>query len=125
MCLDDDFAKDMGRYLGSLEHSAVRSLAELIEFNIQNAEQELPPRQYSPYQVMRYILTRTEALNQDHLVEAYTQNVSGEVYDRHLANFRNVAKNLILDRVFAKYNVNIIIAPADSFITCLASGSGM
>ncbi|KAH8730345.1 amidase signature domain-containing protein [Phaeosphaeriaceae sp. PMI808] len=36
----------------------------------------------------------------------------------------DAGKNPALDRVFAEYNVNIIIAPPDSVLTYLASGSG-
>jgi amidase len=70
------------------------------------------------------LLIATEAPNQDHMTEAYSQNASSDKYQRHLAHFRDVAKNQALDRVFAEYKVNIVLAPADSFLTCLASGSG-
>jgi amidase len=43
---DDDFAKDLDKYLQDLEISPVRSLGELIEFNKKNADTELPPGQH-------------------------------------------------------------------------------
>jgi amidase len=43
---DDDFAKDLDKYLQDLEISPVRSLMELIEYNKKNADAELPPGQY-------------------------------------------------------------------------------
>ncbi|KAF2117053.1 amidase signature domain-containing protein [Lophiotrema nucula] len=97
--LNDDLANDINEYLEGLEVSPVRTLAELIKFNKQNADSELSPR------------------------DLHT-NTSSEDYERHLAHFRDVAKNQALDRIFAKYNVNVIIAPADSKFTCFASGSG-
>jgi len=38
-----DFRKDIERYLASLSISKVRTLADIIEFNEENAARELPP----------------------------------------------------------------------------------
>lgn len=122
---DDDFAKDIDKYLTDLETSPVRSLSELIEFNQRNADSELPSSEYKYTEVNGNPLIRVEAPNQDHLTEAHAQNTSSEDYQRHLAHFRDVTKNKALDHAFFEHNVNIIVAPADSVFTCLASGSGM
>ncbi|KAF2846480.1 amidase family protein [Plenodomus tracheiphilus IPT5] len=86
----------------------VRTLGELIDFDKQNS----------------LSLTRTEAPNQDPMIEARSQNVSSDMYGHHLNHFRNVAKNKALDPVLSEFNVDVVIAPADSLLTCLAWRSG-
>jgi amidase len=59
------------------------------------------------------------------MTEAHSQNISPVTYKQHLSHFRHVATTRALNRVFAEYGVNVVIAPADSLFSCLASGSGM
>jgi hypothetical protein len=40
--LEADFETDLNSYLESLEYSKVRSLADIIQFNKENADHELP-----------------------------------------------------------------------------------
>lgn len=42
----NDFKSDLERYLADLETSEVRTVQNVIDFNIKNAEKELPPCRY-------------------------------------------------------------------------------
>lgn len=41
-----DFKEDFEKYLKSVEYSQVRSIQELVDFNIAHSDVELKPREY-------------------------------------------------------------------------------
>ncbi|KAI1453883.1 putative glutamyl-tRNA amidotransferase subunit A [Annulohypoxylon moriforme] len=103
-----DMQSALNDYLKNLEESEVRSIRDIIDFNNQHADNELPghhPRQ-------------------DVLIEADEVQLSRETYQRHLAHLRKVCRDEGIDSILEHYGVDIIIGPADSFITSLATGSG-
>ncbi|KAJ3464919.1 hypothetical protein MRS44_005577 [Fusarium solani] len=103
-----DFKQEIDKFLKSVEHSKVRSLRELITFNIEHADAEMPAG-YDDQQ----ILLETEDLE-----------LSSEDYDKHLSHLRKVARQEGLDYIFQKYEVDVIIGSSDTPITAFASGSG-
>lgn len=45
-------------------------------------------------------------------------------YNRHLKHLENAARGDGVDHILQKYQVDVIIGPADSFLTSMATGSG-
>ncbi|KAH0523116.1 hypothetical protein TsFJ059_008166 [Trichoderma semiorbis] len=95
-------------YLGTLEYSPVRSLDELIRFNQEHAEKALPPG-YD---------------NQDQLQNAATMTMSDEEHDFLLAHARKVGRDIGIDKTLKEYDVDLVIAPADSPVNLLVSAAG-
>ena len=58
------------------------------------------------------------------LIDAVKLNLSSADYESHLENLRNVARIRGADRIFADYEVDVIIGPADSFLSKIAAGAG-
>jgi amidase len=86
----------------------VRSLKELIEFNEANADKELPP----------------DHPQQDRLTKAQDFHMKPEDYQTSLAYIRRMSKEEGIDKILAQYNIDVIIGPADSFLSTLASAAG-
>ncbi|KAL4866522.1 hypothetical protein BDV12DRAFT_172729 [Aspergillus spectabilis] len=103
-----DLKRDLNAYLDDLAQSKVRSLQDVIDFNEQHKEQELPP--HHP--------------RQDLFQAAQDLNLTQAEYNKYHAHFRHVTRDLGVDHIFRTYNVNVIIGTADGFITSFATGSG-
>ncbi|KAL2833835.1 amidase signature domain-containing protein [Aspergillus cavernicola] len=103
-----DLKRELNAYLEDLAESQVRSLQDILHFNEHHEEQELPP--HHP--------------RQDNFQAAQDLDVSQETYARHLEHLRHVAREEGIDHIFKTHHVDVIIGPADSFITSLATGSG-
>ncbi|KAI1192490.1 putative glutamyl-tRNA amidotransferase subunit A [Nemania serpens] len=88
---------------GYLVESKVRSLEDIIAFNKLHADEELPPR------------TSTDSHN---------PHLAAEDYGKTLEHLRNISRDQGIDRILEEYDVDVIIGPADSFITSLAAASG-
>ncbi|KAM0335643.1 hypothetical protein ACHAQA_000692 [Verticillium albo-atrum] len=102
------FKENIESYLGNLESSQVRTLEELIEFNRDHADLELPPR---------YPL-------QDRLEKALTHNYTGEDLKAALAHARKVGRDDGIDKILREYNIDVIIGPAESPMSSIAAASG-
>ncbi|KAL6351757.1 hypothetical protein LRP88_14962 [Fusarium phalaenopsidis] len=122
-----DFKQDIDKFLKSVEHSKVRSLRELITFNIEHPDAEMPAgklllqasqgRSNLPFAHPGYY-------DQQILLETEDLELSSEDYDKHLSHLRKVARQEGLDYIFQKYEVDVIIGSSDTPITAFASGSG-
>lgn len=106
---DADFRPLLNEYLEGLVESQVRSLKELIEFNIANSDRELPPDH--PQQDRR--LTRAEDFR-----------MSSADYQTSLEYIKRMSKEEGIDKTLAQYNIDVIIGPADSFLSTLAAAAG-
>ncbi|KAL6824617.1 amidase signature domain-containing protein [Trichoderma sp. SZMC 28015] len=102
------FKPTLEAYLGTLEYSQVRSLDELIRFNQKYAEKALPPG-YD---------------NQDQLQNAATMTMSDEEHDFLLEHVRKVGRDIGIDKTLKEYDVDLVIAPADSPVNLLVSAAG-
>ncbi|PKK54888.1 hypothetical protein CI102_381 [Trichoderma harzianum] len=105
-------------YLGTLEYSQVRSLDELIMFNQNHAEKALPPGKSS------FITQVSSYDNQDQLQNAATMTMSDEEHDFLLRHARKVGRDIGIDKTLKDYDVDLIIAPADSPVNLLVSAAG-
>ncbi|KAL7921314.1 amidase signature domain-containing protein [Trichoderma austrokoningii] len=103
-----DFRKDFQAYLDDLEFAPVKSLQQLIDFNREHADIELPPNHS----------------NQKILEQAVHLDLPEAQYQEHLQRIRKVSRDEGIDYILDKYDADVIIGPADSGLSSHASGSG-
>ncbi|RDW76971.1 amidase signature (AS) enzyme-5 [Coleophoma cylindrospora] len=103
-----DFRPLMNEYLESLEESPVRSLKDIIKFNEDHADKELPP----------------DHPQQDRLTRAQDFYLEPENYQKSLQYIRRMSRDEGIDKTLAQYDIDVIIGPADSFLSTLASAAG-
>ncbi|KAH0837170.1 hypothetical protein AYO21_04628 [Fonsecaea monophora] len=103
-----DFVKAINAYLQTRVNSTVRSLGDLIDFNERHADLELTP----------------DSPNQERLLRAYRQSLTEEEYDAHWNHLRQVARDRGIDHILDTYQVDVIMAPADSLLISYAACSG-
>jgi amidase len=125
---------NLNKYLENLEESEVRSLADVIEYNLKHAEKELPPRMNSnnasftiPNPPLEYLLELTlwpDHPRQDRFIDSQNNTISPEVYERHLQHLRHVARDRGVERVLETYAVDVILGPTDSGLTSMAAAGG-
>ncbi|KAI1122078.1 putative glutamyl-tRNA amidotransferase subunit A [Nemania abortiva] len=108
--LEADMKPQLNEYLKDfLEESKVRSLEEIIEFNKSHAEEELPPKHDS----------------QDLFIQIQEQQqLAPEEYEKRVNHFRKISRDQGIDKILQEHNVDVILGPADSFITSFAAASG-
>ena len=103
-----NFAKDFEGYTSGIENSKVYSLAELVQFNKDNAEVELPP----------------EYPNQQRLEEALASETTTEELDAALKHARHVGRTIGVDKILKDHDIDVIIGPAESSMCDIAAASG-
>ncbi|KAK2594393.1 hypothetical protein QQS21_007899 [Conoideocrella luteorostrata] len=103
-----DLKTQLKSYLKGLNESKVHSLEDIIAFNKQHADEELP----------------THHPRQDLFIEAQGMHVSAQDYKKHLQHLKKAAGEDGVSHILQKYGVDVIIGPADSFLTSMATGSG-
>ena len=96
----------MDAYLQSLDTSPVRTLKELIKSN-KTIPEELP----------------VDFPQQDILEKDLTFQLDGITAEEAAANARTRARKRV-DDIMSEYDIDIILAPADSLITNLAAAAG-
>ncbi|CZS97129.1 related to glu/asp-tRNA amidotransferase subunit A [Rhynchosporium agropyri] len=102
------FKATLEEYLQTLETSKVRTLDQLISFNPDHASHEMP----AGYD------------NQDQLIAAAESEISEYEHSYLLRHARRVSRDLGIDKTLRDYNVDVIIAPADSCFNLLVSAAG-
>ena len=93
-----EFKHDVAAYMRPLRHTKMRTLADLIEFNIEHCEQE-----------MRYF--GQEVFD---LAEATTGDLTDPAYLAARAQSVKMAGPDGLDRVLKKYDLDVLVSPAYS-----------
>lgn len=73
---------------------------------------------------MPHIDCFTDHPRQDLFIGAQEMHVSAQDYQRHLNHLKKAAGEDGVDYILQQYGVDVIIGPADSFLTSLATGSG-
>jgi amidase len=63
--------------------------------------------------------------NQDLFIQTQEQQLAPDEYNKVLQHLRSISRDQGIDRILKEYDVDVIIGPADSFITSLATASGM
>ncbi|KAH6847068.1 amidase signature domain-containing protein [Chaetomium sp. MPI-CAGE-AT-0009] len=103
-----DVKRNLNTYLADLEESEVRSLLDVINYNLKHADKELPP--HHP--------------RQDRFIDSQNNTIPPEVYERHLQHLRHVARDRGVERVLKTYSVDVILGPTDSGLTSIAAAGG-
>ncbi|KAH8601745.1 amidase signature domain-containing protein [Bisporella sp. PMI_857] len=103
-----DFRKDIESYLKVLPSSSIKTLDDIIKFNIEHASLELPKGYES----------------QDLLIRAANNSMSTEAYEKTFAQMRLVSRDMGIDKTLRTDEVDVIIGPADSAFSLLACGAG-
>lgn len=103
-----EFKECLNDFIRSFELTKVRSLAEIINFNLEHPELTLPPS--SP--------------NQGDLMNALQSIVLKEHVQHAKAYLKRVAGREGLDRIFEENQFDIIAAPSDSALASLAAAAG-
>ncbi|KAF8865226.1 amidase signature enzyme [Acephala macrosclerotiorum] len=102
------FGASLEGYLRTLKSSKVRTLDDLIRFNEDHSNVELPPG----YR------------NQDQLLAAAKANMSNDEHEHLLQHARTISRELGIDKTLKDYEIDVIIAPGDSAFNLLVSSAG-
>ncbi|KAJ5162975.1 Amidase [Penicillium coprophilum] len=105
---DTTFSSLLREYLASIDDSKIQTLEDLIEFNKEHAEQELPP----------------SADNQAGLIRALSANMSDDEYHK-LVNFaRDACGRRGIDKALEENGVDILMGPGDGLLFQISGTAG-
>ncbi|KAJ8132474.1 hypothetical protein O1611_g1152 [Lasiodiplodia mahajangana] len=102
------FKKNMDDYLGALSSSEVRTAEELIQYNKDHAERELP----------------SDFPEQGRLVDTIENPISAEQYKNAVEVCRRVARENGIDKVIADHELDLVAFPMDSPCPRVAAAAG-
>uniref|UniRef100_A0A093UVR3 Putative amidase n=1 Tax=Talaromyces marneffei PM1 TaxID=1077442 RepID=A0A093UVR3_TALMA len=102
-----DLENDMNNYLSGLEKSDVKSLKEIVEWNLQHANEALPP----------------EYPSQSILEKAVAEKFSAERVEKIVNHIRTVGSSF--DETIKNYGLDFIIAPGDSGLSVFSAALGI
>ncbi|KAJ8132506.1 hypothetical protein O1611_g1116 [Lasiodiplodia mahajangana] len=105
-----DYKADLTAYLQDLEFSHIRSIQQLIDFNKEHHDQELPTHH-----------PRQDVLE---MVVNYPVSVMDAKYKKCLEHLQLVARDQGIEYALRKNNVDVIIGPADSELASIAAAAG-
>ncbi|KAI1121608.1 amidase signature domain-containing protein [Nemania abortiva] len=105
--LDYELAFCMERFLGLFANSTLRSIGDLVQFNKNHADLELPPHQP----------------NQVQFEKAAASKMTQEEYESGLKHLRQSFRDAI-EKCFESTNANVIMASGESFLSTISGGSG-
>ncbi|KAI1121267.1 amidase family protein [Nemania abortiva] len=100
-----DFRGLLRRYLATIPDAPIHNIGDLIKFNQDNAQEEMPPN----------------ANNQDIFLEVQSFKIPDTEYDEILEFGRRKSRQEGVDKVMKEHDVNIIVAPSDSPLFLMAS----
>ncbi|RYP68289.1 hypothetical protein DL771_006791 [Monosporascus sp. 5C6A] len=105
---DSTFKTLLEDYLASVDDSKVRTLEDIIKFNEEHAEQELP----------------SSADNQAGFIRALTAKMSDEEYHKLISFARNRCGKQGIDKILEENEVDIIMGPGDGPMFCISGTAG-
>lgn len=119
----------MNAYLAGLRSSPVKSLAELVQWNKDHADLEMPPgeskiRPISQQKTVADIVGILGKGNQSLLEAAAKQETSPEKVDEIRKFMHRTADTEGLATVFDKFGLDILLGPADSELYHYAGAAG-
>ncbi|KAJ5701174.1 Amidase [Penicillium malachiteum] len=105
---DSTFSSLLRDYLASIDDSKIQNLEDLIEFNQEHAQEELPP----------------SADNQAGLIRALNANMSDDEYHK-LVNFaRDACGRRGIDKALEENDVDILMGPGDGLLFQISGTAG-
>lgn len=118
------YREQLEAYLGGLEGSKVQKLQELIDFNTENADLELPSSKVRRNVNGETLTWMADYPGQEFLEQAQKDTTTAERFDKLVADVRNIGKTEGLDKSFQQYDIDVIIGPAESPLTTFAAAAG-
>ena len=123
---------DLNGYLAELKATKVRTLAEIIQFNLDHPEQELPKGKVHrfltnlplPPSFRNLKLTSPGHEDQDRLVRAQYNTMTPTQRQALLEHMRHQSRVEGIDKAMSEHNIDVIICSADSEIAMYTSCSG-
>jgi amidase len=101
-------------YLASVDDCKISTLQDLINFNEEHADEELPPCRFSQYWTLADLLMANAAAdNQAGLIRALNYNMTTDEYNKIIRNARDACGKRGVDRVLEENDVDIILGPGD------------
>jgi amidase len=91
-----------------LQDCSIRTLQDLIQFNKDHAEKELP----------------TNNDNQQRLEGSQASNLSSEEYDKLFKFMRTTSRKEGIDKILQDYDIDVILGPGNANMHDLAAASG-
>ncbi|KAJ4288045.1 hypothetical protein N0V90_012061 [Kalmusia sp. IMI 367209] len=107
------FKRDFESYLSNLEYSKVRTLEQLVQFNKARTGQELRKG--------NFLLILPGKDNQYILEECLNFTPGAEEYSETMKHVRSAGRSQGIDQALDRYELDVIIGPADSSITKMPS----
>jgi amidase len=115
------------RFLSSFNECQVRTLADIVQYNMDHKDECLPPRMriFSlRHRLSQPGLTRVSAhTEQDDLIKALNNSDDAPHIEKLKTGLRTTARR-ILDGAFNANGLNVIAAPADSSLCVHAAAAG-
>ncbi|KAL6699633.1 amidase signature domain-containing protein [Trichoderma pleuroticola] len=105
---EKDFKEQFEDYLQLLETPQIKTLGELIAFNKENADRELPPG-YD---------------NQDILIRSENTEITPEDRENYVAHLKNLGRDEGIDKIFDEYGINVVMGPLESPLYYFAAVCG-
>ncbi|KAL7954704.1 amidase signature domain-containing protein [Trichoderma compactum] len=105
---EKDFKEQFEDYLELLETPKIKTLGELIAFNKENADRELP----------------TGYDNQDILIRSEDTDITPEDRSNYVAHLKKLGRDQGIDKVFDEYGINVVMGPLESPLYYFAAACG-
>ncbi|CAH0023746.1 unnamed protein product, partial [Clonostachys rhizophaga] len=103
-----EYSRNIDQYLGDLQDCKVRTTAELIAWNEEHAEIEMP----------------FDHANQQRLIQAYKERPTAERYDEARRHMKKVVIEDGFEPLFSGKGLDLVAVPQDSRIPSMATASG-
>ncbi|KAH8746430.1 amidase signature domain-containing protein [Diaporthe sp. PMI_573] len=104
-----DFSSEWEVFLKGYQDSQIVSLRDVVEFNKQNADKELPPR--------KRLFAKSDAIDE-------TKRISSDKYHEGVRILRQAARTQGIDEKLAAHNLDVILGPMDGRIPTIAATAG-
>jgi len=122
--------KYFDEYIASLDNCKIKNLRELVQFNKDHADIELPPGQLHVH-ILTIVYFATTLLtkkpgndNQDWLEKFLADKSTPEQQAEYLAFARKLGRTEGVDKIMKDHGVDVILAPSECSITFVSSASG-
>ncbi|OAQ99133.1 hypothetical protein LLEC1_03432 [Akanthomyces lecanii] len=114
------FKRNVDSYLESLATSEVRTLEDIIQYNKDHSDQELP------LGIVDLHLTNatTDFPEQGRLIDTLENPIDQETYERAMKQCRTVARDRGVDKAMKENNLDLIAFPMDSPCPRIAAAAG-
>lgn len=122
--LASGFKTSLKQFLDQFEEVSVHSLDELIQFNDEHADEEMPEGNSSRSISFRHLTDMVaDHPGQQALIGARDSTMSQQTFEKALDSMRSTAQAAI-DKTLADSNIDVILGPADARMASVAAVAG-